>query len=261
MLVNPVPELYPTVDAGLPAFRRLAYRPRRPVVLRGGAGGWPALKRWTDDYLIEHVGDLMVRAYEMRRNQVGLDPRTGFRLRDLKVCDFLQELVAGDADAEFRYFMRVRLDGRLGPLLDDVSIPPYCAGGLELRRNLWMSGEGIVTQLHFDLPDNLICMVRGRKRFVVFAPAEREHLQPFPWLSSTPHLARLDPEAPGPDVGARGWTVDLEPGDILYLPPRFWHYARSLETALSVNHWWCRPVTRLLLAASDTYKRLRGLEI
>lgn len=30
----------------------------------------------------------------------------------------------------------------------------------------------------------------------------------------------------------------LHPGDILFLPHRWWHYVKSLDTAISVNIWW-----------------------
>jgi lysine-specific demethylase 8 len=30
----------------------------------------------------------------------------------------------------------------------------------------------------------------------------------------------------------------LEPGDILYIPPKWWHYLRSLDTSFSVSFWW-----------------------
>ena len=30
----------------------------------------------------------------------------------------------------------------------------------------------------------------------------------------------------------------LHPGDILYIPKRWWHHVTSLDTAVSVNVWW-----------------------
>lgn len=30
----------------------------------------------------------------------------------------------------------------------------------------------------------------------------------------------------------------LEEGDMLYIPPKWWHYVRSLTTSLSVSFWW-----------------------
>jgi len=30
----------------------------------------------------------------------------------------------------------------------------------------------------------------------------------------------------------------LDEGEMLYIPPRWWHYVRSLTASLSVSFWW-----------------------
>jgi len=30
----------------------------------------------------------------------------------------------------------------------------------------------------------------------------------------------------------------LEEGEMLYIPPKWWHYVRSLTMSLSVSFWW-----------------------
>jgi lysine-specific demethylase 8 len=34
----------------------------------------------------------------------------------------------------------------------------------------------------------------------------------------------------------------LEEGDLLYIPPKWWHYVRSLSISFSVSFWWRRPI-------------------
>jgi ribosomal protein L16 Arg81 hydroxylase len=37
----------------------------------------------------------------------------------------------------------------------------------------------------------------------------------------------------------------LEAGELLYLPPGWWHHVRSLGVTISVNTWWAPPGVRL----------------
>ena len=37
---------------------------------------------------------------------------------------------------------------------------------------------------------------------------------------------------------ARGWRVVLEPGDILYNPPFFWHEVHNLDTTVGFGYRW-----------------------
>ena len=43
----------------------------------------------------------------------------------------------------------------------------------------------------------------------------------FPLFRDVPHLECI-----------------LQPGDLLYMPSRHWHYVRSLSPSFSVNFWW-----------------------
>ena len=36
----------------------------------------------------------------------------------------------------------------------------------------------------------------------------------------------------------RGWTIVLEPGDILYNPPFYWHQVRSLDLNIGIGFRW-----------------------
>jgi HSPB1-associated protein 1 len=35
----------------------------------------------------------------------------------------------------------------------------------------------------------------------------------------------------------RPYVVDLEPGDVLYVPHNWWHYVESLSDSISINTW------------------------
>lgn len=42
-----------------------------------------------------------------------------------------------------------------------------------------------------------------------------------------------------PEFAAAKFThAVLQPGDMLFIPARYWHYVRSLSTSISVNFWF-----------------------
>lgn len=257
-------EELPAIDAPDVAHFLSRYRDGSEAVrVRGALRHWKALGRWSPEALRERFGEVRVPAYEMKDGQIVLDRQLGFRVVEVPLKDYVDQVLSG---APPRLYLRARLPEVLPQLMEEVETPPYCEGGLLLRRNLWFSARGTVTSLHFDLPDNLVAQVHGTKRFILFPPGERSHLGPYPVFSSTPHLARLDPEQPDfvkhPEARqAKGVCCTLEPGDLLFIPSRWWHYARSAEPSVSVNFWWATPALYPFVRASDLYKRVRGLKI
>src|SRR5690349_5471344 len=51
--------------------------------------------------------------------------------------------------------------------------------------------------------------------------------------------------------------VTLNPGEVLFLPSRWWHHVRSLERALSVNFWWAKGWLALVARAAEDRKSTR----
>jgi hypothetical protein len=246
----------------LAAFRADYAERARPVVITGLTDAWPAAERWSPDYFRDAHGALPISAYVMEAGRIVLDAQSGFRLERMTMRDYVDATLES---SEPRLYLRARTR-ELPALERELRVPEYCARGLGLRSNLWFAARGTVSQLHFDLPHNLIAQLYGKKRFLLFSTKDTRALYPHSLRSSTPHLSQVDPERPDfarwPRLRrARPLECVLEPGDALYLPPRFWHHARALEVSISTNFWWCDAVTYPLLLASDLYKRVRGLNI
>jgi hypothetical protein len=112
---------------------------------------------------------------------------------------------------------------------------------------VWM-GNRVTVQTHYDLSDNIACVVAGRRRFTLFPPEQLVNLYVGPLeftLAGQPiSMVRLD----APDYEkyprfraalAQAQSAELEPGDALYIPYMWWHHVESRETFnVLVNYWW-----------------------
>ena len=68
-------------------------------------------------------------------------------------------------------------------------------------------------------------------------------LQSFVMSLDVQSIAQVDVESPDltkyPEFSrAEAREFLLHPGQTLYIPPRCWHYVRSIDISFSVSFWW-----------------------
>lgn len=117
----------------------------------------------------------------------------------------------------------------------------------ELEPRLWVGNEGIVSA-HYDGSDNVACVVAGRRRFILFPPEQTCNLYPGS-LNFTPAGAPTSlVDLKQPDFKryplfktalAEAYSVELGPGDAIFIPMLWWHHVESLEKVNALmNYWW-----------------------
>ncbi|XP_065022849.1 lysine-specific demethylase JMJ30-like isoform X2 [Musa acuminata AAA Group] len=157
---------------------------------------------------------------------------------------FLERVHSNNCPSNLTYLAQHPLFDQIQELRDDIMIPDYCfAGGGELRSlNAWFGPLGTVTPLHQDPHHNLFAQVIGRKYIRLYPASASESLYPHTESmlsnSSQVDLDNIDftefPKVENLDF----FDCVLEEGEMLYIPPKWWHYVRSLSTSFSVSFWW-----------------------
>lgn len=214
---------------------------RRPVVFQEVAS--PAFVRfaesWTPERFRELVGDQISHARYYPPGDRG--PASNVRPMPFREVfdDISKESDAGNyssrlaiKDAEHQTFC--------GPLFDDIrslcsDLASMNWGGHSFD-TVWFGGRGTVTPLHYDPVSRLHGTLRGEKVFTLYPP-DRRHmraLQVSPLRSELRNYSRiglgpLDPEQFPSLVDAVPVEARLGPGDVLYIPPCWWHHVTISE--------------------------------
>lgn len=112
---------------------------------------------------------------------------------------------------------------------------------------IWI-GNQLTVQTHFDLSENIACVVGGRRRFTLFPPEQLPNLYPgpFEFTLAGPPVSMVRLEEPDferypkfKEALAHAQSADLEPGDAIYIPYFWWHHVESLDRFnVLVNYWW-----------------------
>jgi lysine-specific demethylase 8 len=250
----------PDVDT----FQREYVRRSQPVIIEGLVNQWPALHSWSFAYLREHWGAVEVPIVKLQNRSLGRDPELGL-LYEAATLDRAIDLVLDRSGPG--YYVTAPLEaGPLRGVFGDVRMPSYCVGKPRLRSRLWVSAGDTVSPLHRDFPDNVFAQVVGRKQFILLPPGDKRRVYPYPMRSKLPQVAAVDPEHPDYDRyprfrRARPIRVDLGPGDLLYVPGRWWHQVRTVSASVSINWWWATGLVRVLSDLADVYKRIRKVRL
>ncbi|KAA3477863.1 lysine-specific demethylase JMJ30 isoform X2 [Gossypium australe] len=226
-----------------------------PVIITDCMAHWPARTRWNDmDYLRRIAGDrtVPVEIIKLKAGKAWNALQVG---KNYLCSEWKQELVTfseflervqstGCSSKAPTYLAQHQLFDQINDLRKDISIPDYCcAGGGELRSlNAWFGPAGTVTPLHHDPHHNILAQVVGKKYVRLYSATYSEELYPYSETmlnnSSQVDLDNID-EVEFPKVRDLEF-IDciLEEGEMLYIPPKWWHYVRSLTTSFSVSYWW-----------------------
>lgn len=227
----------------------------QPVLLRGLVAHWPLVQaaRRSDadfcNYLRAFGAETRLHLWRGAPEIAGRffynDDFQGFNFRsDVQTLGaLLNELLAGTPDALYlgstdidRCFPDLRQHNDLSAL-----------AGFNPMVSLWL-GNRTQVATHFDLPDNIACVVAGRRRFTLFPPEQVANLYIGP-LDLTPAgqpISLVDVKKPDFERFPRfaqalqhAQTFELLSGDALFIPSQWWHGVESLEPVSAlVNFWW-----------------------
>ncbi|MEZ5544854.1 MAG: cupin-like domain-containing protein [Lysobacteraceae bacterium] len=159
------------------------------------------------------------------------------------VLDTLLKYASHDAPPMI-YVASTTLDTWLPGFRAENDVP---MGGRDPLASIWIGNRTRIAA-HQDVPENMACVVAGRRRVTLFPPEQLRNLYVGP-LDFTPAgqaVSLVDFAAPDlerfprfAEAMAHAQVAELEPGDAVFIPSMWWHHMEGLEPFnVLVNYWW-----------------------
>ncbi|XP_005947552.1 bifunctional peptidase and (3S)-lysyl hydroxylase JMJD7 [Haplochromis burtoni] len=253
-------------------FHRDWIAPNKPCIIRNAFSHWPALAKWSPDYLREKVGSKVISVAVTPNGYADAVNGDRFVMPEERQMSFssVLDIIEGKVDKGGGVFYVQKQCSNLLQELPELTadVQPHIAwmstalGKLPDAVNFWLGEANAITSMHKDHYENLYCVVSGEKHFVLMPPTDRPFIpyglfQPaiyhqrddgefevidqsdsemVPWIPLDP----LNPDLERfPQYRrARPLHCSVKAGEMLYLPSLWFHHVQQSHGCIAVNFWY-----------------------
>jgi len=225
-------------------FHKNYFQKHQPVLIKGGVKDTAYFDKWSLDYLNTKFHSRKVKVFHCKTGYYNFNIKGQMERIEMPFSRAVEYFVGEEDTSKSHYMQQVAIAEFFPELMEDLSRPKWnLPADLINEMNLWVGGAGCVTPLHFDHAHNFLIQVRGLKELTLFSPADSANLYPSDQGAghlSQIYLDQVDEEKFPLFRNATPFHCSLEAGDVLFIPPGWWHHVRSMEACISVNFWWNR---------------------
>ena len=260
-------------------FKRDIFDPKIPHLMQGVVNQWPAYKKWNLEYLLTVAGPRTV-PIEIGKNYMATEWTQKLMTLEKFVYTYVvqeedeeqEDEKSGKSDTNAKgnhhcmnekpiaYLAQHELFDQITILSKDIMEPDYCifsdnknsqdspedaSSFPKVQRNSWFGPSGTVSPLHHDRYHNLFCQVFGSKTILLIDPKYSHLCYPNDGIQC--NTSRIDFQNDGwidrwPKAkGLHCSIVHVKAGEMLYIPPGWWHFCVAEEISFSVSYWWGGP--------------------
>ncbi|WOK91772.1 hypothetical protein Cni_G00463 [Canna indica] len=258
-----------------------------PAVFCGAVKDWKAISKWNPragglDYLEERVGSATLEAMLSRSGGIFYgDIKSHERvpipfsmfitscknyLQDNIVTALCSEETNSDTVGEL-YVAQVPILNMerkercpLETLRGDIQTPVFLGMRTLESINFWMNMGHSRSSTHYDPHHNLLCVVAGRKKAVLWPPSACPVLYPMPVYGEASNHSAVNIEKPDVSLHPRAehyeehsQKIILHPGDALFIPEGWFHQVDSDDLTIAVNFWWKSDLMSNMEEHMDAY--------
>ncbi len=235
----------------------------KPCIITGAMDNWKALSVWKLDYFKSIIGDKVVLCRESDSDYfVNYNGCHITKQKNIKMSAFIEWLMWEQSPelwdwlkpkiSSKRYYLTsLNIPTYFPELLQDIEFPEYFDRQLLEYTKLWMGCGNNRVNLHYDTSYNLYAQIIGNKRWVIFPPEQSSLLYAYPFYTSFYWCSQVnvnDPDLKKFPKFAEVKPLEFmtEPGEMLFLPPGWWHSPIGVGLNIAVNFWWRMPLKEVI---------------
>lgn len=207
----------------------------KPVVIEHLTEDWPARKKWNVNYIKEVAGDCIVPLYDSKPSKDNKHQHApAIKMKFKKYFEMLEQ-----GENDLRLFFYNILSG-VPELVKDFAYPDIGLHFFKKLPVLFAGGKNAKVQMHYDidLSDIVLCHFGGKKRVLLISPEQTRYMYRVPFSFSS--LFDIDFDNPDYEKypalnNLQGEVAELNHGDVLYIPPGYWHYIVYEDIGFSMS--------------------------
>lgn len=220
-----------------------------PFIIDGVASNWKACKNWSNDYLVSICGNNQVPVERYPENY--FEGYNYAKLENIHTTMTFAEYVGivqdKKKDEHLYYLAQIDMRKYFPQLMEDIIFLDFFKKeprDINLFFGFKNKDYASTSKLHFDDIHNIFVQIRGKKRFLLFPHIN--YLSFYPPIedfnySST--CSKVNPDEPDLKLFPKfpihlKIEVIVNPGEILYIPPFWWHHVTTLNENISLAFWY-----------------------
>lgn len=229
-------------------FVRNYLRPQVPFILTGEASQWPAVGKWSLDYLAETHLDhrVLVEFYPtQQRNHA-------YTYVEMTVGEYVQR-IKSDPDARHTYYIAdTSVESTLPEIKDDIRVPSIIQSDRGMRSALFFGCDTFSTaHYHRFRQQALLAQVVGSKDVLLYPAKHLKHTYPNPWYGLRSNFSSIEMEFdnvhPEPEeypnfTNADEYRCTVNAGEMLFIPDHWMHTVLGPGENVTVTYFWPESV-------------------
>ena len=238
-------------------FRNNYMKKNKPVVMTGMMKEWEATKSWSLDYFRE-IGKNK-EAFMSGGNNFQKDTKWEYG----SFIDSINRIENADKNNEKGgYLMNLSLVKMFPELKEHVDFSLISNYTVRQSLSFWIGPKGTITGWHNDrLANNILAQIKGHKLVFLASPDQTKYMHKSKKYEPGSELSTVDME----DFDTSKYSlfkkhakvqyVVLGPGEMVFIPKKWWHCVYGLDLSISSNNFGFSNYDNFKMKANEFIKR------